>query len=143
MTAPGGQSLDSTQPAPRSYEGRETILLVDDDPAVRSLARTILTRNGYSVLEAESGEDAIAVSGRHTGPIHLLLTEINMPGLRGHALEEQLAHARPKLKTLFMSGDPSNALVHRGPVVEMAPFVPKPFKPETLVRAVRAVLDAK
>ena len=132
-----------SQAPPRPHDGRETVLLVDDDPAVRSLARTILTRSGYTVLDAASGEEAIALASQHTSQIHLLLTDINMPGLGGRALEELLVQARPRIRTLFISGDPSNALVHRGPVVEMAPFVPKPFKPDMLVRAVRAVLDSK
>ena len=138
----GGHPPDQIKPSVRSYEGRETILVVDDDRAVRALVRAILGRYGYSVVEAENGEAAIVVAEQDTGAIRLLLTDINMPGLGGHALEERLSQVRPKLKTLFMSGDPSNSLVRRGPTVAVAPFVPKPFTPEMLVRAVRAVLDS-
>ena len=138
----GGHPLDPIKPPPRSYEGRETILLVDDDQSVRALARAVLSRYGYAVLDASDADAAIQVADQHPSSIDLLLTDVNMPGLGGHALEEHLKQARPTLKTLFMSGDPTNTLVRRGPVVEMPPFVPKPFTPEMLVRAVRAVLDS-
>lgn len=138
----GGHPPDRIKPPTRSYEGRETVLVVDDDRAVRALARAILSRYGYSVVEAQDGEAAIALAEQDAGSIQLLLTDINMPGLGGHALEERLKQVKPTLKTLFMSGDPSNSLVRRGPTVAVAPFVPKPFTPEMLVRAVRAVLDS-
>lgn len=137
----GSDPHDQIKPLARAHEGRETILVVDDDRAVRALARAILSRAGYTVVEAPDAEAAIEVAEQHAGSIQLLLTDIKMPGKGGHALEEQLSQTLPKLKTLFMSGDPSNSLIRRGPTVVMAPFVPKPFTPEMLVRAVRAVLD--
>ena len=118
-----------------------TILLAEDDPSVRSLARTILTRSGYTVLEASDGDKAVELAAQHNGPIDLLLTDIAMPGTGGRALDARLTEMRPKLKTLFMSGDPTNAIVREGATVIMAPFLPKPFTQEMLVRAVRTVLD--
>jgi CheY-like chemotaxis protein len=134
--------IDQINPPPRSYQGRGTILVVDDDAAVCGLIRSILGRHGYTVLQASDGENALTVADEYAGPIDLLLTDINMPGLEGHALDEKLLQTRPKLKALFMSGDPSKSLIRRGPVVAMPPFVPKPFTPDMLVRAVRAVLDS-
>lgn len=119
-----------------------TILVVDDDPWVRVLARDVLAGEGYRVLEAADGQDAIRVAAEHPGPIHLLLTDVVMPLLNGRELVEQMRKIRPAIKFLYMSGYSTEAIEDYG--IQLAPgepFVVKPFTTEGLAKAVRAVLD--
>jgi two-component system cell cycle sensor histidine kinase/response regulator CckA len=119
-------------------QGWETVLLVEDEDAVRSLARAVLRRHGYTVLEARHGVDALRLAERHRDDIHLLLTDMVMPHMNGPELAKRLASVRPKMKVLFMSG-----YVDRSAVPDLAAvsFLPKPFTPETLARKVRLILD--
>ncbi len=121
--------------------GSETILLVEDDRGVRELARRVLHRQGYTLLEARNGEEAWQLSTRHPGPIHLLLTDVVMPGVGGKALAEQMAQARSELKIIFMSGYTDDALGRRGRLGPSVAFLQKPFSPMDLARKVRVVLD--
>ncbi|HEX7119683.1 MAG TPA: PAS domain S-box protein [Longimicrobiales bacterium] len=121
--------------------GTETVLLVEDDAVVRKLVREALASLGYSVLEAESGEAALAISAAHSGPIELLITDVVMPGAGGRQLAEQLASTRDELRVLYMSGYTDDAIVHHGVLDEGMSFLQKPFSPEALGRKVRAVLD--
>ncbi len=121
--------------------GRETILLVEDEPAVRVLAREALRERGYTVLEAGDGEEAITLAERHPEEIHLLLTDVVMPRLRGRALADRLKAARPRLKVLFISGYPDETIAQHGVLEPGVPFLEKPFAPGTLLQRVRQVLD--
>jgi CheY-like chemotaxis protein len=121
--------------------GSETVLVVEDEPMVRSLARRTLADRGYRVLEAEDGESALRLSRRHAGPIHLLLSDVVMPGMSGAELVERFARLRPEAAPLFMSGYTDEALGHHGVLDDDVAFVAKPFTPDTLAARVRAALD--
>jgi len=129
-------------PAPSAH-GRETILLVEDETAVRDLARDILQANGYRVLEARHGSEALRICERHAGPIHLMLTDVVMPGMSGRQLAERLAPLQPTMTVLYMSGYTNNAIVHRGVLDARTAFLQKPFTPDALARKVREGLDAR
>jgi CheY-like chemotaxis protein len=122
--------------------GSETVLLVEDEDAVRALAREVLRRHGYVVLEARHGVDALRVAERHADEIHLLIADVVMPHMSGRELAERLATVRPAMKILFMSGYTDHALVHDD-VTPTAAFLQKPFTPEVLARRVRRILDAE
>jgi signal transduction histidine kinase/DNA-binding response OmpR family regulator len=131
-------------PAARpSSSGTETILLVEDEPAVRGFARHTLEDHGYIVLDAASGADALSIVASHAGPIALLVTDVVMPGLQGPQLAEQLTAARPELRTLYVSGFAENSVTHHGVPDHGVAFLPKPFSAETLSRAVRRVIDGQ
>jgi PAS domain S-box-containing protein len=119
-------------------QGWETVLLVEDEDAVRSLARAVLRRHGYTVLEARHGVDALRLAERHRDDIHLLLTDVVMPHMKGPELAERLASVRPKMKVLYMSGYVDRSAM---PDFTSVSFLPKPFTPETLARKVRLILD--
>jgi CheY-like chemotaxis protein len=121
--------------------GTETILLVEDEDLVRQVARRILEIRGYTMLEAASGPDALQVSQKTQGPIHLMLTDVVMPGMSGGETAELLQRQRPELKVLFMSGHTENSIVHHGVLDPGVAFIQKPFRSELLVRKVRQVLD--
>ena len=129
-------------PAPRHIGGSETILLVEDAEDVRDLARDILGLMGYNLMTASNPVEAIQVSQDHSGVIHLLLTDVVMPGMSGRQLADRLVADRPGLKVLFMSGYTDNAIVHHGVLDPGTAFVQKPFTPDSLSRKVREVLDA-
>jgi signal transduction histidine kinase len=122
--------------------GTETVLLVEDAASVRMVTRQVLERYGYAVLEAPNGDTALRLAAKHHGPIHLLLTDVVMPGLSGRQLAEQLAPLRPDMKVLYASGYAGNAIVHHGILESGIAYLPKPFTPETLGRRVRQVLDS-
>jgi CheY-like chemotaxis protein len=118
----------------------ETILLVEDEAAVRALAGEVLRRLGYEVLEAVHGPEALKIVETFPAPIHLLLTDIVMPHMNGRDLAEQLSTARPGIKVLFMSGYTEHTAVRRE-LSAGAPFLQKPFTPDVLARRVRGLLD--
>jgi PAS domain S-box-containing protein len=122
--------------------GSETVLLAEDDKAVRDFARALLADTGYRVLEAADGLDALRVCETHPGPIHLLLTDVVMPGMTGRTLADHLVALRPGLRVLYMSGYTDDAVLRRGVVEADTAFLAKPFRPEELARKVREVLDA-
>jgi two-component system cell cycle sensor histidine kinase/response regulator CckA len=117
-----------------------TILVVDDDPWVRVLARDVLANEGYRVLEASDGQDAIRVAAEHPGPIHLLLSDVVMPGMNGCELAAGLATLLPGMKVIFMSAYDRDFLVTSG-LDPIGPVITKPFTTEYLSRRVRMVLD--
>ena len=126
----------------RRRRGWETVLLVEDEDAVRALAREVLRRHGYVVLEARHGVEAIRVAERHRDDIHLLVSDLVMPHMSGDELARRLSADRPKMKVLFMSGYTERSAVHPDLTVG-ASFVQKPFTPEALAKKVRSVLDEK
>ena len=121
--------------------GSETILLVEDEDAVRSLTCRILQKQGYRVLTAEDGRAAMHIATREEGPIDMVLTDIVMPGLNGRGLVEKLTGIRPTIKSLYMSGYTDDDIVRRGFVEPSRSFLQKPFTSEVLIQTVRKVLD--
>jgi two-component system cell cycle sensor histidine kinase/response regulator CckA len=121
--------------------GDETVLLVEDEDAVRVTACTFLQNMGYTVLSAGSPECAIRLCREHEGDLHLLLTDVVMPGMNGRDLAQTLHEQRPGMKCLFMSGYTADVIAHRGVLEEDVDFLPKPFNRNELARKVREVLD--
>jgi len=119
----------------------ETILLVEDEPEVRSLSREFLEEHGYRVLEAPSGSAALDLVERETGPIHLLVTDVVMPHMSGPELASRAMAFRPSLKVLYVSGLMGKTIVCEGAVISGAVVLHKPFTAEDLARKVREVLD--
>jgi PAS domain S-box-containing protein len=126
---------------PAKPRGTETILLVEDEQALRTLGRTILQDSGYQVLEAKNGGEAILVAERHTQPINLMITDVVMPKISGRELAERVIPLRPDMKVLFLSGYTDEAIAHHGVLDAGMPFLAKPFSPNALTRKVREVLD--
>ena len=122
--------------------GTETILLAEDEEIVRLLARELLQRLGYHVLEARSGMAALEIAGRHKGPIHLLLTDVVMPRMSGRELAQALAGSHPETRVLYMSGYTGEAIVRHGVVEPGVAFLQKPFAPGTLARRIRQILES-
>jgi len=123
--------------------GTETVLLAEDDAMLRPLAKGLLERLGYQVLEAENAEQALAVAGGHQAPIHLLLADVVMPGASGRDLARRLGETRPTTKVLYVSGYTDDAIVQHGMLEPGLNFLQKPFTPDALARKVREVLDTK
>jgi two-component system cell cycle sensor histidine kinase/response regulator CckA len=130
-------------PAPASPRGAETILIVEDEAAVRRMASRALAAQGYSILQAENGAEALELLGRTSGAVDLVLSDVVMPVLNGRELSERLAAERPEIRVLFMSGYTDDDIVRRGLLQPGAPFLQKPFMPAELSRKVREVLDAR
>jgi two-component system cell cycle sensor histidine kinase/response regulator CckA len=123
--------------------GTETILLVEDEPLVRAVARAFLEGLGYQVVEAASGADALRLSREFQGRIDLLLTDVVMPQMSGRDLALQLARERPEMRALYTSGHTENVISHHGVLNEGISFLEKPFTQESLAAKVRAILDGK
>jgi PAS domain S-box-containing protein len=121
--------------------GTETVLIVEDEDTVRNLACRILSRQGYQVIEARDGEEALQKAQRHTGSIDLVLTDVVMPRLNGRQMTELLAEQRSGFKVLFMSGYTEDVIGHHGLLDETIHFLAKPFTIESLAGKVREVLD--
>jgi len=122
--------------------GTETVLLAEDEAPVRAVARQVLERHGYNVLEAPSAEAALDLAQRYSGDIHVLLTDVVMPGLSGHDLAKQLVALRPNVRVIYMSGYTDDAITRHGVLEPGLAYVQKPFTPEGIARKVREVLDA-
>jgi PAS domain S-box-containing protein len=127
---------------PLAKRGSETILLVEDEGQLRVLARDILRGAGYTVYEAPNAAEAIKVSQRHAGPIHLLVTDVVMPHIGGGELAKRLAGERPRMRVLYMSGYTDDAIFQGGMVDPNVAFLPKPITPDTLLGKVRETLDS-
>ncbi|MEO8339427.1 MAG: PAS domain S-box protein [Nitrospirota bacterium] len=124
-----------------SIPGRETILLVEDEPAVRGLVHETLRLQGYTVLAARHGIEALLTSAKYGGPIHLLLTDVVMPQMSGPEVAEKILSVRPTIKVLYMSGYPDHPVFDQGGMSRQTGFLQKPFSPLVLARKVREVLD--
>jgi two-component system cell cycle sensor histidine kinase/response regulator CckA len=120
--------------------GSETVLLLEDEAPLRSLIRTVLESGGYTVLEEVGAEAALALARRHAGPIHLVLTDVVMPGMSGPDVAAQLATVRPEARILFMSGYSGSVMGHRNILPPRAQLLEKPFTAEGLLQRVREVL---
>ncbi|HKY20125.1 MAG TPA: response regulator [Vicinamibacterales bacterium] len=130
-------------PAQSSLRGTETILLVEDEEGVRLLSRALLERQGYRVIEAAGGEQAMRLAAAEPAPIDLLVTDVVMPGPSGPELFEHLAPLRPQMQVLFLSGYTDEAMVKRGVLKSGTSFLQKPFTATALSRKVRELLDAR
>jgi len=126
---------------PANGKGKETILLVEDEPAVRELARMVLSEQGYTVIEAQNAEDAVRLAGRRGSEIHLLLTDVVMPGMSGHDLAKHLTALHTNMRVLYMSGYTYNVIAENGTLEEGLSFLQKPFSPRALAQRVRETLD--
>jgi len=127
---------------PQTSFGAETVLLVEDEPALRDLIRIALVKNGFTVLDVASPSDAIVVCQQHPGPIQLLLTDVIMPGMDGPSLAKQIQTQRSEIRVLYMSGYATNFIMHGGVVDPGTNFLEKPFHPRALLAKVREVLDS-
>jgi len=142
---PRVDALAAQVAAPReagTLTGSETVLLAEDDPMLRPLAKTLLQKLGYTVLEAENADQAVALAAAHPAPIHLLVADVVMPGASGRELARRLAASRPDMKVLYVSGYTDDAIVHHGMLEPGLSFLQKPFTPAALARKVRDVLDS-
>jgi PAS domain S-box-containing protein len=138
------EAASATEPAaePNVQRGEETILVVEDEPAVRAVAERALKARGYALLTASSAEEAEGLFSEHSERISLLLTDVVLPGINGPRLYDRLRIANPGLKVLYMSGHTGNATVHQGVLDAGVAFMQKPFTLEMIARKVRQVLDS-
>ena len=127
----------------RARPGTETVLLVEDDDTVRSVARLVLQKHGYHVIEARHGGEALLLCEQHKGTIHLMVTDVVMPFLSGRQLAERTAVMRPEMKVLYLSGYTDDAIVRHGVLDPANPFLQKPYSTDALARRVRELLDQK
>jgi CheY-like chemotaxis protein len=133
------QPTPAAPPAPA--KGRETVLLVEDEPAVRTLVRDVLADSGYTVLEARDADEALALCATHEGHLAAVVTDVIMPVMSGPALIARLAESRPSLKVIYMSGYTDEAVARNGVLEPGAAFLQKPFAMDVLLRTLREVLD--
>ncbi|MDP9206026.1 MAG: PAS domain S-box protein [Gemmatimonadota bacterium] len=127
--------------SPESKRGSETILLVEDEAAVRGLTSRILEKQGYRVMAAQHGREAMEIASREEGHIDLVLTDVVMPGMNGRGLVERLTGIRPRIKSLYMSGYTDDDIIRRGFIEPSRSFLQKPFTSDGLLQTVRKVLD--
>src|SRR5262249_4732614 len=120
--------------------GSETVLLVEDEESVRELVRETLKARGYTVIEAADGMAGLRVANAHSGTIHILITDVVMPGMSGRELAKQVIKARPDIKVLYLSGYTEDAIIHEGALEAGTAFLQKPFTLHALARKVREVL---
>jgi PAS domain S-box-containing protein len=135
------EAMPPAIPASGASTGSETVLLVEDEDAIRDLAQEILRMNGYVVLAAASCEDALHLAAHHPGPIHLLMTDVIMPQMDGRRLAQRIAPLRPDMKVLYVSGYTDDAIAQHGVLEPGTEFLQKPFTPDALAARVRRILD--
>jgi DNA-binding NtrC family response regulator len=134
--------LTLARPAEKSPRGWETLLLAEDEAAVRQSEREFLEASGYTVLEAHNGDDALRVARNYSGTIHLMITDVVMPCMDGAKLAEQLSSERPEMKVLFVSGYAENTVLQHGAIDIAGQFLQKPFTLKSLARKIREALGS-
>jgi two-component system, cell cycle sensor histidine kinase and response regulator CckA len=132
---------DGAEHGDLAQRGTETILLVEDEPALLRLATRSLEALGYTVLPASRPDDALAMARNHRGPLHMLVTDVVMPGMNGRTLADRLLEDAPTLKCLFMSGYTDDVMGTGGMLEQNVHFLQKPFSPRALADKVRQVLE--
>jgi two-component system cell cycle sensor histidine kinase/response regulator CckA len=137
------EPVDVVKTSSSVMQGSETVLLVEDEESVRQLVRETLESRGYKVIEAENGEAALTISATCQEPIHLLITDVVMPGISGRELARQLSKTHPRTRVLFLSGYTEDAIVHQGAFDSGTAFLQKPFTLQSLSRKVREVLRSE
>jgi two-component system, cell cycle sensor histidine kinase and response regulator CckA len=140
------EQAEPLPPSPRRDDlpgGRETVLLVEDERQVRELALKLLRRLGYDVLVAETGEEALVLASAHPGAIHLLITDVVMPGMNGRELARRLAALHPEAKVLYTSGYTENIIAHHGVLDAGIRFIGKPYTPQSMAHKIREALEAE
>ncbi|MGO9567735.1 MAG: ATP-binding protein [Desulfomonilaceae bacterium] len=135
------ETVHETQSAEAKPQGKETVLVVEDDEIVRNLAAEVLDTLGYSTLSARDPERALAISRSHEGPIHLLLTDVVLPQMDGRSLFKSLSASRPEMKVLYISGYTEDFIVHHGVLDLGVQFLAKPFTVDALATRIRRILD--
>ncbi len=140
---PAPDAKEAVSKEPSGLRGSATVLVVEDERQVRNLAVAILKRQGYTVLPAAGGQEALEVLAGCDGPVHLLLTDVVMPDMNGKELFERISHSHPDIKILYMSGYTDNVIVEHGVLEEAVQFLEKPFTARGLAAKVREVLDQK
>jgi len=134
--------LKAESKAESLFGGNETVLVVEDEASVRALTSRILRERGYNILQASNGNEAFEIARKYEGVIHLLITDVVMPGMGGKALASQFQTIRPETRVLYVYGYTDNAIVHQGILDSGVSFLQKPFTVDNLARKVRTVLDA-
>ncbi|MBI1864481.1 MAG: response regulator [Nitrospirae bacterium] len=142
---PSEEAAAPAEPAPSAApaSGTETILVVEDEDGIRELVSKVLGLGGYTVLGAAGGKEAAAAVERHEGPIHLMLTDMVMPGMSGPELADRLKTKHPAMKVLYMSGYADDAVIRHGELAPGTPFLQKPFTPTSLTQKIREVLGGR
>jgi CheY-like chemotaxis protein len=132
------EATEAAAPAP--VAGSETVLLVEDEVQVSNLVAAALQRSGYTILQARDGREALEIARMHRAPIHLLLTDVVMPGMNGRELADRVTAIRSETRVLYMSGYSGEAVLRRG-VEAAAQFIPKPFSISALTSKIREILS--
>jgi CheY-like chemotaxis protein len=140
--AEGAAELPTVETPRAASRGVETLLLVEDEEAVRTFMSGVLEASGYKLLVAGDGEEALRTAREHDGPIHLIVTDVVMPRMGGVTLARRLAPLRPETRVLYVSGYTDDSLAHRGVISPDVAFLEKPFTPDSLLQKVREALDA-
>jgi CheY-like chemotaxis protein len=137
-----GTPVPRPAPPPAAIaHGHETVLVVEDEPPLRELAARILAGAGYTVLQAANGIDALALLAQHADPVHLVFTDVVMPGMNGRELAARLATLRPGIRVLYTSGYTEDAILRHGVLDDPSRFLSKPYTPSVLRRRIREALD--
>ena len=140
VDAPAPQA--AVEEAAALLDGSETVLVAEDEEAVRQIIEKALQARGYRVMVARDGSEALALATRHAGQIDLLVTDVVMPDMNGRELSQRLTRVRPRIRTLYLSGYTDDAILHHGVLEEGVAFLQKPFSLGALARKVRDVIEA-
>jgi two-component system cell cycle sensor histidine kinase/response regulator CckA len=137
-----GETIQAVPQSGDAAAARTVIMVVDDDAGVRQVAARVLERAGYRVLQAGEGDEALRVARTHPGPLHLVLTDVVMPGMNGRELGQRMSQERPETRLLYMSAYTEDEVILRGLRVADVGFLAKPFSLDGLESAVKSALSA-